>query len=122
MKSDSRPGIGHNRAPGNGWQRYCWGRARKELIGHVPLEIVRMRMRRAKELGLAYPQYASILMGTGRDVIGFLFTAEGLQLKLAQRLELPAEVREKLHGLIGCKMLALSPEAEVPADFLEELQ
>ena len=122
MERSSRPGIGHNRAPGNGWQRYCWGRARKELIGHVPIEVVRMRMRRAKELGLAYPQYASILTGTGRDVVGFLFTAEGLRLKLARQLEMPQEVREKLHGLVRCDRLALSPEAEVPSDFIEELQ
>lgn len=122
MTTGIKPGIGHNRAPGNGWQRYCWNKARKELLGHVPLEIVRSRMRRAKQLGLAYPQYASILTGTGRDVVGFLFTAEGLRLKLARQLEMPEDVRQKLHGLIGCKRLALSPEEEIPSEFVQELE
>ncbi len=116
------PGIGHNRGPGTGWQLHCWKRARKALVGTVPLEIVRMRMKRAKELGLAYPEYAAILTGTGRDVVGFLFTAEGLRLRLARELEMPAEVREKLSGLIRCRLLALAPEAEAPAAFRAELE
>ncbi|MHA3914480.1 hypothetical protein [Halovulum sp. GXIMD14793] len=106
MRETKHYGPGHNKGPkfepGQGWRRHCWKKARRDLIGTVPLEIVRGRMRRAKELGLAYPQYASILKGAGRDVTAFLFTHQGLRLKLARRLEMPTEVREKLSGLIRC--------------------
>ncbi len=123
--SNNSYGIGHNNGPqaaaGAGFRRHCWKKARAGLVRTVPLEIVRIRMRRAKELGLAYPQYASILTGSGRDVIAFLFTHEGLRLKLARRLEMPDPVRQKLADLIRCDRLALAPEGEVPTEFLTEL-
>ncbi|QHQ33753.1 hypothetical protein [Algicella marina] len=120
-------GIGHNKGPslepGAGWRRYAWKRARQSLMKEaVPLEIVRLRMRRAKELGLAYPQYASILRGTGRDVTAFLFTCDGLGLRLRRRLEMPQPVRDKLGGLIRTDLLALAPEGEVPEEFRAELE
>lgn len=119
-------GIGHNKGPsmeaGAGWRRYCWQRARKGLVKNaVPLEIVRIRMKRARELGLAYPQYASILRGTGRDVVGFLFTCDGLGLRLRRRLAMPEPVREKLGGLIDVNLMAFAPEGEVPEAFRTEL-
>lgn len=126
MDEFARPGPGHNNGPqldeNHAWRRHCWAQARRELLGHIPLEIVRMRIARARELGLLYPQYASILLGTGRDVTAFLFTAEGLQLKLARRLSLPAAVRDKLAGLVRCERLVLAPQAEDPAGFLGELE
>lgn len=119
-------GIGHNKGPsmepGAGWRRYCWKRARQGLVKTaVPLEIVRLRMKRARELGLAYPQYASILRGTGRDVVGFLFTCDGLGLRLRRRLEMPGDVREKLGQLIDVNVMAFAPEGEVPEAFRDEL-
>ncbi len=119
-------GIGHNKGPslepGAGWRRYCWKRSRQALMQKtVPLEIVRMRMRRAKELGLAYPQYASILRGTGRDVVGFLFTCDGLGLRLRRRLEMAEPLREKLGTLIDVDLMAFAPSGEVPEAFRGEL-
>lgn len=122
--SATTPGIGHNSGPAfdQGWRRYAWKRARKELVGaRVPVEIVRIRVRRAAELGLAYPAYASILLGSGRDITGFLFTVDGLQLRLRRRLEMPAEVRERVQAL-KCERLVLSPAEESAGDFREELQ
>ncbi len=122
-----KPGIGHNNGPSldgqAGWRRHCWSKARKELIGNrVPVEIVRSRIRRARALGLSYPQYASILMGSGRDIVGFLFTVGGLQLRLQRLLEMPEPVQEKLASLAPCTLLGFAPEGEVPADFEAELQ
>ena len=79
-------------------------------------------MRRARELGLAYPQYASVLTGSGRDVVAFLFTAEGLRLKLAKRLEMPGDVKTKLGSLIGVDRLVMAPEGEAPDAFQRELE
>lgn len=116
------PGIGHNSGPsGRAWQKHCWTKARKTLIGNtVPLEIVRIRVRRAQELGLTYPQYASVLLG-GRDIVGFLFTVDGLQLRLRRTLEMPNLVKTKLGSLRNCDLLALSPSGEKPDAFQVEL-
>ena len=117
-------GIGHNSGHrmGRGWQKHCWMRARQNLIGkRLPVEVVRTRIRRARELGLAYPQYASILLGSGRDVVGFLFTVDGLHLRLRRQLEMPAPVKEKLGALKRCKLMSFAPSGEDPCDFQAEL-
>jgi hypothetical protein len=119
-------GIGHNKGPqqhlGLGWQKYCWGQARRDLLGkHIPMEVVRRRVMRARELGLAYPQYASILLGTGRDVVGFLFTTDGLQLRLQRALEMPDVVKQKLLGLKACQLMSFAPSGEHPETFRREL-
>lgn len=122
----NNPLIGHNQGPstklGIGWQRYAWKRARADLLGNkVPLQIVRLRVKRAQELGLSYPQYASILMGTGRDITAFLFTVDGLKLRLRRELEMPEKVSEKLQGLKKCDLLAFAPSGENTEDFRMEL-
>ena len=118
-------GIGHNTGPkqlGRGWQKHCWTQLRKALIGkRMPIEVVRTRIRRAWELGLEYPQYASILLGSGRDVIGFLFTVDGLQLKLRKRLEMPDNVQEKLRGLERVSVMSFAPSGEAPDVFRREV-
>lgn len=117
------PGIGHNRGPGFGWRRYAWAKARRDLTpARVPLEIVRIRMRRAERLGLTYPQYAAILLSSGRDIVGFLFTVNGLEARLSRRLALERRVAEKLARLSPEQRLALSPADEEAADFREELE
>ena len=119
--------IGHNNGPsmktGLGWQRHCWTKARKDLLGKaIPVEIVRMRIKRARELGLAYPQYASIMLGSGRDIVGFLFTVDGLHLRLRKRLEMPDRVQDKLKSLRKCSLMAFAPSGENPEAFRVELQ
>ncbi len=107
---------------GRGFRKVAWAKARADLLGNkVPLQIVRMRVRRAEELGLSYPQYASVLMGTGRDITAFLFTVDGLQLRLRRELEMPDRVRDKLQGLAKADLLSFAPSGEDPADFRTEL-
>lgn len=117
------PGIGHNsNALGQGWRRFAWKKARKNLVAaRVPLEIVRIRVRRAQRLGLTYPQYASVLLGSGRDIVGFLFTVNGLQLRLARRLETPAHVSAKLQAVPNAPRIALAPPEEEAEAFRAEL-
>lgn len=118
------PGIGHNsNAQGRGWRTFAWKKARKDLIGaRVPLEIVRIRVRRAEALGLTYPQYASVLLGSGRDIVGFLFTVGGLQLRLARQLSAPEHVSAKLQTAPAARRIALSPPEEPAAAFRAELE
>jgi len=119
-----KPGIGHNNPPQNvpGWTRHCWTRARKEMLGErMPIDMLRIRMARARELGLSFPQYRSILLGSGRDVTAFLFTVEGLHLRLQRELSMPDPVRAKLGEIANCGLMAFAPSGEVPAQFKAEL-
>ena len=106
------PGIGHNQGPpleaGRSWRAHCWKAARRELLPRLPLEVIRRRVARARQLGLAYPQYASILLGTGRDVVAFLFTSESLGLRLERELAMPGRVAERLRALERCDRLMIA--------------
>lgn len=106
--------LGHNGGPpldGNrSWRVHCWRKARRDLIGrHIPVEIVRRRVVRAKELGLAYPAYAAILMGSGRDITAFLFTAEAIGLRL-ERAARAGALHPQLDAAAATK-LATAPKA-----------
>lgn len=102
-------GIGHNGGPELdgpvAWRRYAWGRARAELMPHLPVEVVRLRVKRAAELGLDYRTYAGVRAATGRDVIGFLFSSNGLQV-VRTGAELPGAVRARLEAVRGADRLA----------------
>ena len=79
------PGIGHNsgRDPdGYAGRLHLWRRARADLVApRLPIEIVRLRVRRAAALGLPYRTYASIRATTGRDVIALLFSSNALDMR-----------------------------------------
>jgi len=78
-------GIGHNRgpgldpAPGRGFRAHAWAVARRELLGaRLPVEVVRMQVRRARQLGLDYKTYAGVRAATGRDLVAFLYSTNAL--------------------------------------------
>ena len=97
------PGTGHNLGPpldqNTGFRRIAWKKARAELMPRLPLEVIKRRVRRATELGLEYPAYASILLGTGRDIVGFLFTCDALGMRLAQAVSVPPGISDKLQKI-----------------------
>lgn len=76
--------IGHNHGPtmeaGASWRKHCWTKARKDLLKTIPIEILRVRVARAAELGLEYKSYASIRAASGHDVIAFLFSSNALRV------------------------------------------
>ncbi len=77
-------GPGHNGGPtlepGASWRRHCWGAARAALLPKLPIEIVRLRVKRAAEIGLDYKTYAGVRATTGHDIIAFLFSTNALRL------------------------------------------
>ena len=81
----------------------AWSKARKGLLGEtLPIEVIRMRVRRATELGLPYRSYASIRASTGRDVLGFLFSSNALRLiRAGDALPAPYADRLARRGLIA---------------------
>ena len=109
-------GLGHNRGPtmekGRGWRRYAWTRARAELLPKMPIEVVRLRVKRARELGLDYKAYAGIRAATGRDVIALLFSDNALRLLADGRVE-PAR-RAALEAVRRADQLALVHAPHTP--------
>lgn len=77
----SAAGIGHNGGPelsGQSWRAHCWRQARERLLPTLPIEVVRLRVRRAAELGLDYKTYAGVRASTGHDLVAFLFSSNAL--------------------------------------------
>lgn len=112
-------GIGHNNGPtlepGFGWRRHSWARARADLIPNLPVEILRRRVSRAKDLGLPYKTYASVRASTGRDVIGFLFSNNALRVLRAHDA-VPVERVEQLRKLQHADLLGLVHPPVSPTD------
>ena len=68
-----RPGpplIGHNNGPpldrSTAWTRVCWKKAQEKVWKSPPVEVVRMRMKRARELGMTYREYTLEILERGR--------------------------------------------------------
>lgn len=103
--------IGHNNGPaigqGRGWRTHCWRAARRELLPHMPLNVVRRRVKRAAELGLAYPAYARIRATTGQDILAFLYSTNALRL-IREDDSLPDDRAAFLAAQTGCTTLALA--------------
>jgi hypothetical protein len=103
--------LGHNRGPsmedGTSWRRHCWARARADLLPVLPIEVLRGRVRRARELGLEYKTYAGVRAATGHDVVAFLFSTNALRL-LAPHPVLPADRAAKLAAIAGADRIALA--------------
>lgn len=104
-------GPGHNSArveePGFAWRRHCWTEARRALLPTLPLEIIRIRVARAREIGLDYRTYASVRAASGHDVVAFLFSSNALRLLRAQDA-LPADRAAKLAALVRVERIVLA--------------
>jgi hypothetical protein len=117
--------IGHNGGPsmepGFGFRKLAWTKARAALLPTLPLEVVRIRVDRAKRLGLPYRTYATIRATSGRDIVAFLFSGNALDLRVGQA-ELPPAVAERVAGLggaverIGAIYAPAPPEAVLAAN------
>ena len=107
-------GIGHNRGPamdsGVGWRRHCWAVARAELLPHLPLEVIRLRVKRAAELGLDYRTYATVRETSGRDIVAFLFSTNALRLlRAGDRLPEDRAARLAAARNVGRALIAQPP-------------
>jgi hypothetical protein len=103
--------IGHNGGPsmegGVSWRRHCWTAARESLLPTLPIEVVRLRVKRARELGLEYRTYAGVRAATGHDVVAFLFSSNALRVSVL-RPAMSADRTAKLASVTGCGRLALA--------------
>lgn len=107
-------GIGHNGGPGlesgASWRATCWRAARAELLPKLPLEVIRLRVRRAAEIGLDYRAYATVRATTGADIVAFLFSSNALRLFQADRaLEAARAERLAAQRNVGRRLAAQPP-------------
>jgi len=112
-------GIGHNKGPGLepgiGWRRHCWRTAREALLPTLPIEVVRLRVKRAARIGLDYRTYASIRTASGHDVVAFLFSTNALHLH-PHRPDLPEPRALRLETVAGAGRAALAQSPLAPTD------
>ncbi|MBY4893208.1 hypothetical protein KUL25_10570 [Rhodobacteraceae bacterium N5(2021)] len=99
-------GMGHNKGPsmeaGAGFRRVAWSKARAALLPSLPLEVVRLRVKRAERLGLPYRTYATVHAVTGRDIVGFLFSDNALEMRRGGEMSVAARQRLiKLDGAVA---------------------
>jgi len=103
--------VGHNGGPsmepGVAWRRHCWGAARAALLPHLPIEVLRGRLRRAAELGLDYSAYASIRATSGRDVVAVLYSSNALRVMRAGQVA-PPDRAARLAAVTGAARLGLA--------------
>lgn len=113
--------IGHNKGPsmeaGFGFRKVAWTRARTALMPTLPLEIVRLRVKRAQRLGLPYKTYATVRAVTGRDIVGFLFSSNALDMR--RGASVPVAEQERLAALEGIAKRLVAVHA--PIDLMEVL-
>lgn len=123
--SDTAHGIGHNNGPsmdaGRAWRIHAWRRAKANMASaRLSPATVKRHVARAKELGLSYRDYAAIQTSAGRDVCGFLFSSNALDLAFGRhRVSQPKA--EKLDAVRDAMRIALvhaplSPEAVAEAN------
>lgn len=117
-------GLGHNKGPtmegGAAWRKHCWKRARADLLPKLPLEVIRIRVNRAKELGLEYKTYASVRATTGRDIVAFLFSSNALGLRRTAA-DLPQSHADMLIAQRNCGRLLASYPPLDPVKVVEEI-
>lgn len=105
-------GIGHNRGPqlaGSGWRTHCWTHARRELLGaRLPIEVVRLQLRRARSLGLDYKTYAGVRATTGRDLMAFLYSSNAIGVFRDEQAP-AAQVLARITGSAAAPHLGTSP-------------
>ena len=110
--------IGHNSgriiAPGHSWRKHVWTKARKDLLPVLPIEIIRLRVKRAQALGLPYQTYAGLRATTGHDLIGFLFSSNALQVMRQGDAIAPARAA-KLDALRQTKRIGIAHRPVTPA-------
>jgi hypothetical protein len=114
-------GIGHNGGPdtkGLSWRRHCWGHARAQLLPTLPIEVVRMRVRRAAELGLEYKTYAGIRASTGHDLVAFLFSSNALRV-MGRLPSLPQDRAARLAQVTGADRIGLALAPLAPGHLAE---
>ncbi|MBL8703487.1 MAG: hypothetical protein JNM30_01520 [Rhodospirillales bacterium] len=60
-------GFGHNNPPPEftTWSKVCWTKAHQKAWKNPPIEVIRLRVARARELGMTYKEYTAVILDRG---------------------------------------------------------
>ena len=118
--------LGHNGGstmePGTSWRRHCWTQARTRLLPHLPIEVLRGRLKRAADLGLDYRSYAGIRAASGHDVVAVLFSSNALRAHAAlprDRLDKPGAIKGADRVGLAVRPLAAPTLLQAAGDALD---
>ncbi|GGE28875.1 hypothetical protein GCM10011360_16280 [Primorskyibacter flagellatus] len=116
-------GIGHNNGPamdaGRTFRVHQWRRAKANMAAaRLNPATVRRHIARAKELGLSYRDYAAIHASAGRDVCGFLFSSNALDLAFG-RHRMPEDKAGQVAAIRHAGRIALV-HAPLPVETVEQ--
>ena len=122
---DGRAGIGHNQGPsmdaGRQFRLHSWSRAQAtHREAQLPLAIHRMRIARAKELGLSYADYTRVRATAGRDVLGYLISSNALGV-FSNAAPPQSRVTERLQALRNVLRIGLAQPPLDPRLLLERV-
>ncbi|KAA2316311.1 hypothetical protein DL237_08735 [Pseudooceanicola sediminis] len=122
---DWLPGAGHNQGPvsqaGRRARILAWKQALDDRTEtERSPEVVRRRVKRARELGLSYAVYASIHMTAGRDIGAYLFSSNALGV-FANGGPPPAKVTARLAALQGVRRIGLAVPPLTPDQLAERV-
>ncbi|MAC77616.1 MAG: hypothetical protein CML66_06090 [Rhodobacteraceae bacterium] len=116
-------GIGHNQGPsmdrGVSYRTYQWKRAREAMMPKaIPLFVVKMRVRRAAELGMDYATYARCRQATGHDILALLFSSNALRV-IGPGAAMPDAETRALEKVKAAKKLTLVHAPKDPGAVLQ---
>lgn len=116
-------GLGHNNGPtmqrGHSYRSYQWRKAQKALMPNtLPLMLIRMRVRRAAELGMNYKTYARIRQASGRDIMALLFSSNALRI-IGDGAKMPDAEDRVLQAVKSAQKLTLVHAPNSPAAVLQ---
>ncbi|MBR9765001.1 MAG: hypothetical protein GYB53_16115 [Rhodobacteraceae bacterium] len=118
-------GIGHNQGPsmdaGRQFRVHAWTRAQaSHREARIPVAIHRMRIARAKELGLSYADYCRIRATSGRDIAGYLISSNALGVQ-SNAAPVAPRITEKLLSLRHVLRIGLAQPPLDPRLLLERV-
>ncbi|MEP2031547.1 MAG: hypothetical protein ABJI96_22860 [Paracoccaceae bacterium] len=85
----------------------------------IPLMIVRMRVVRARELGMDYKTYASVRQASGQDILALMFSSNALRV-IGPGAQMPDAEERALKAIRSAKKLALVHAPLTPPAVLQE--
>lgn len=115
--------IGHNRGPslqpGQTYRTFQWRQAQRALMPKtMPLMIIRMRVMRARELGMDYQTYASVRQASGQDILALMFSSNALRV-IGPGAKMPGAEEKALKAIKAAKKLALVHAPQSPFAVLQ---
>jgi hypothetical protein len=115
--------MGHNQGPtlepGQTYRTFQWRQAQRALMPNtMPLMIIRIRVMRARELGMDYQTYASVRQASGQDILALMFSSNALRV-IGPGAKMPDAEERALKAVKAAKKLALIHAPQTPPAVLQ---